>query len=73
MHFRIVPDSFSKTTTIYNSKKTSISANEVVTDFIRLDFWDEDVNEIVEIINTFKCGKVLEGKDFTNGNFGRSV
>ena len=73
MNFRIIPDSFSKTTTIYNSKKTSISALDLNVDFVRLDFIDEDVDEINLIVNKFKNGEILEGKDFTNGNFNRLV
>ena len=71
--FRVSPDSFTKTTTIYNSKKTSISINEINTDFVRLDFNDETIDEIISIISTFKSGEILEGKDFTNGNFKRFV
>lgn len=73
MNFRIIPDSFSKTTTIYNSKKISVSSSEISVDFIRLDFMDENVDEINSIVETFKNGEILEGKDFTNGNFNRMV
>ena len=73
MNFRVIADSFSKTTTIYNSKKTSISAADLNVDSVRLDFMDEDINEINFIISTFKNGEILEGKDFTNGNFNRIV
>ncbi len=73
MNFRILPDSFSKTTTILNSKKTSVNINEINVDFARLDFLDESIDEICEIINSFKNGSILEGKDFTNGNFNRIV
>ena len=73
MNFGIIPDSFSKTTTIYNSKKTSISALDLNVDFVRLDFMDEDVDEINLIVNKFRNGEILEGKDFTNGNFNRLV
>ena len=73
MNFRVIPDSFSKTTTLYNSKKTSIPANSINVDFIRFDFMDESIEDIIRIINTFKGGKILEGNDFTNGNFNRIV
>ena len=73
MNFRIIPDSFSKTTTIYNSKKTSISTLDLNVDFVRLDFMDENIDEINLVIDCFKNGKILEGKDFTNGNFNRIV
>ena len=73
MNFRVIPDSFSKTTTIYNSKKTSISINEVDVNCVRFSFIDESIEEINDIIETFKHGEILEGKDFTNGNFKRFV
>ena len=73
MEFRVIPDSYTKTTTIFNSKKTSLCINEVCVDSVRLDFKDENIDEIVQIIDTFKNGKILEGKDFTNGNFKRFV
>lgn len=73
MSFRVIPDSFSKTTTIYNSKKTSISSSDLTVDFVRLDFMDEDIDEINFIVESFRKGEILEGKDFTNGNFNRIV
>lgn len=73
MNFRILPDSFSKTTTIFNSKKTSVSIDKVNVDFARLDFLDESIDEICEIVKSFKNGSILEGKNFTNGNFNRNV
>ena len=73
MEFKVSPDSFTKTTIIYNSKKTSISINEINTDYVRLDFNDETMDEIISIIDTFKNGEILEGKNFTNGNFKRIV
>lgn len=73
MEFRVIPDSFTKTTTILNSKKTSICIDDVNVNSIRLDFIDENINEIIDIINTFKNGEILEGKEFTNGNFKRFV
>ena len=73
MEFRVVPDSFTKTTTIFNSKKLSLSIKEVNVDFVRFSFIDESVDEICEIINTFKDRNILEGKEFTNGNFKRFV
>lgn len=73
MEFKVIPDSFSKTTTILNSKKTSICINEVTVDSVRLDFTNENIDEIIELIKTFKNGEILEGKDFTNGNFKRFV
>ena len=73
MEFKVIPDSFTKTTTILNSKKTSICINEINVNSIRLDFTNENINEIIDIINIYKNGGILEGKDFTNGNFKRFV
>ena len=73
MNFRIIPDSFSKTTTIFNSKKTSIYSNDLNVDCIRLDFIDEDIKDICEIVKIFKNGEFLEGTEYTNGNFNRIV
>ena len=73
MEFRVIPDSFTKTTTILNSKKTSICINEINVNSVRLDFTNENIDEIINIINTFKNGEILEGKDYTNGNFKRFV
>lgn len=71
--FRIMPDAFSRTTTIFNSKKISYSPLEFSTDFIRFDFMDETIDEINDITRTFTEGAILEGKDYTNGNYNRLV
>lgn len=73
MEFKVIPDSFTKTTTILNSKKTSICINEINVNSIRLDFTNENIDKIADVINTFKNGEFLEGKNFTNGNFKRFV
>ena len=73
MNFRIIPDPFSKTTTIFNSKKTSISSKNLNVNYIRLDFMDESIDEICKIIELFKKGEIMEGKEYTNGNFNRLV
>ena len=65
--FRIVPDNTSCLTTIYNSKTTSITYNDLNIDFARIDILDEDIGEIQNIINTVKSNKRFEGKDFTSG------
>ncbi|MFR5683464.1 MAG: hypothetical protein ACLUD1_05300 [Clostridia bacterium] len=71
--FRIIPDNIQTVTTIYNSKITSISNEEVGADYLRIDILDEDVNEINHIIDCVQNNKRLEGKDYTNGNFNRNV
>ena len=73
LHFRIVPDSYARTTTIYNSKKISYSANDLSVDSIRLDFMDEKIEEINNIISKALSGEILEGQEFTNGNYNRMV
>ena len=65
--FRIVPDNTCTITTIYNSKTTSISYEDLNLDFVRIDILDENLDEIKNIIFTVKSGKRFEGKDFTNG------
>lgn len=71
--FKIIPDDIDTVTTIYNSKTTSISSAEFNLDYIRMDFLDESINEIKNVINIVKSGGRLEGKDYTNGNINRIV
>lgn len=71
--FKIVPDNIDTVTTIYNSKTTSISHNEFNLDYVRMDFLDENIDEIKNVIDTVKSGNRLEGKDYTNGNINRLV
>lgn len=71
--FKIIPDDIDTVTTIYNSKTTSISPTEFNLNYIRMDFLDESIDEIKNVINTVKSGGRLEGKDYTNGNINRLV
>ena len=71
--FRVIPDNIETVSTIYNSKTTSIDYSDININNIRLDFLDESISEINDIINTVKTGKKIEGTDFTNGNFNREV
>lgn len=73
MNCRVIPDSFTKTTTIYNSKMISIGINEINVNCVRFNFVDESVEEMHDIIEAFKRGDIMEGKDYTNGNFKRFV
>ncbi len=73
MNFRVMPDSFSGITTIFNSKKLSISCNDLLCNFIRLDFIDESIDEINRVVKLAIDGNIVQGKDFTNGNFNRIV
>ncbi len=71
--FKIVPDDIDTITTIYNSKTTSISPIDFNLNSIRMDFLDEDIDEIKNVIRTVKSGNRIEGKDYTNGNINRLI
>ncbi len=71
--FRVIPDNIDCQSRIYNGKTTSIETKELLVDSIRLDFMDEDFDEIQNIINTHKKGNKLSGENFTNGHFNRPV
>lgn len=65
--FRILPDNTCTLTTIFNSKTTSITFEDLKLDYARIDILDESYEEIKNIISTVKAGKRFDGKDFTNG------
>ncbi|MBO5397842.1 MAG: U32 family peptidase [Clostridia bacterium] len=65
--FRIIPDNTCTLTTIFNSKTTSITYDDLNIDFARIDILDENFEEIKNIISTVKSGRRFDGKDFTNG------
>lgn len=65
--FRIVPDNTCCLTTIYNSKTTSITYEDLNLDFARIDILDENAKDIQSIINTVKENMRFEGKDYTSG------
>ncbi len=73
LEFRVIPDNVQTINTIYNSKITSISSNDVNVDSVRIDVLDENILTINDIIKTVKEGNRSEGKDYTNGNFAREV
>ena len=73
MKFRIIPDNIQTVTTIFNSKITSICAQDFDIDFARIDILDENICEINNIIQTVKSGKRFSGKDYTNGNLNRII
>lgn len=64
--FRIVPDNTCTLTTIYNSKITSISYDDLNVNFVRIDLLDEQISEVQNIIDTVKSGNRFEGKEYTN-------
>lgn len=65
--FRILPDNTCTLTTIFNSKTTSITFEDLKLDYTRIDILDESYEEIKNIISTVKAGRRFDGKDFTNG------
>lgn len=73
MLFPIVPDPIQTITTIYNSKITSISPLSLNADSVRIDFLEEDLLQMQEVIDCIRNDKRLEGKDFTNGNLNREI
>lgn len=60
-------------TTMYNSKITSIETNDINVSSIRLDFLDESLSDINNIIQTHKLGNKLEGEEYTNGNLNKNI
>ncbi len=73
MNFRVLFDNIQTVSTIYNSKTTSISANEFNANSVRIDILDESIDDINYIVNQVINGKRLEGKDYTNGNLNREI
>lgn len=71
--FRCISDNIDTVTTIYNSKITSISTNNIFCDFARIDILDESVSEINNIIKVVLSGNRFEGKNYTNGNINKSI
>ena len=67
--FEFVPDNIQTITTIYNSKTLSVTHNDLISDSIRIDILDEDLDEIQNIINTIKSNNRFEGKNYTNGKY----
>lgn len=73
MKFRILFDNIQTVSTIYNSKVTSIVANDFDIDCARIDILDESIDEINFIISQVLNNKRLEGKEYTNGNLNRDI
>lgn len=72
--FPILPDSIQTVSTLYNSKITSICANDFANvSSYRIDLLDETIDNINNIVNTVLSGGRLEGKDYTNGNLNREI
>ena len=66
-NFRIIPDNLTTTTTIYNSKITSYDYSDFKVDSIRLDFIDETIEQMKNVIDMTANNKRMEGAEFTNG------
>ena len=73
MKFPILPDNLQTVTTVFNSKITSICANDFSVDYARIDVLDENISKINDIIYKVKNGSRLNGKDYTNGNLNRVI
>ena len=71
--FEVIPDNIDCQSTIYNSKITSVSSDELNVASIRIDIINESLDEIQNIISTHKAGKKLSGNEYTNGHFSRPV
>ncbi len=65
--FRIIPDNLTTTTTIYNSKITSYDYSDFKVDSIRLDFIDETIEQMQNVVDMTANNKRMEGAEFTNG------
>ena len=73
LKFRFIPDNIYNTTTIYNSKITSISHTDFNANSVRIDILDESIEKINNIINIVKSSSKLEGIDYTNGNLNKNI
>ena len=71
--FPIYTDRTNCNSLIYNSKITSIQANNLNVDSIRIDILDEDIQQINEIIKTHLLGNRFEGQEYTNGNLNKEI
>jgi len=71
--FDVYPNPDYKTTTIYNSKITSIAPTSFKSNLLRIDILNESIDEINNIINTVKSGNRFEGQDYTNANLNKEI
>ena len=72
-NFRILPDNLQTVTTIFNSKITCITDIKSNINSLRIDFIDENIDEINTIAKATFFGNKLEGKQYTKGNLYRDV
>lgn len=73
MNFRVLFDNIQTVSTIYNSKVTSIVADNFNIDCARVDILDENIDEINFIVAQVLSGARLEGKEYTNGNLNKEL
>lgn len=73
MNFRVLFDNIQTVSTIYNSKVTSIIADDFNIDCARIDILDENIDEINFVVAQVLNGARLEGKEYTNGNLNREI
>ena len=73
LDFLIIPDNIQTTTTVYNSKITSLSINDFNISSARIDILFETIDEINTIISTVKSGNRLIGFQYTNANLNRII
>lgn len=73
LDFPLVPNSTYNTTTIYNSKTTSIIPSLLPASTYRIDILDESFDEINNIIDTVNLNSRLEGKGYTSNNLNREI
>jgi len=71
--FSVYSDDIDCISNIYNSKITSISAENLNIENIRIDILGENIEEINNIISIHKANQRLEGKIFTNGNINKII
>ena len=69
--FKVLPDSQSTVSTIYNSKTTSICASNFNVSSARIDILDENIDEINKIILAVKSGTVVKSLAlrYPNGSY----
>ncbi len=71
--FKLHQDNVQTITTLYNSKILSIPFDDINIDIARISVFEENIEEINNIVNTVKTGNIFSGEDYTYGNFNRFV
>ncbi len=71
--FPIITDNSNCTTNLYNSKILSFNPENIFSNNIRLDFFEESLNDIKLTISKFKTNNIPSGNDYTNGNYHKVI